>query len=113
MITIAWFSVALSLVLTGMRLSRLTSWVHFKPVLAGIAIKMVLVPLAIGIVLSIAGVTGIPRLVVVLQAGMPPAFATLVLAEAYDLDHELTVTALAVGAIALLPTLPLWLWLFG
>ncbi len=110
---IAWGSVLLSLVLTGMRLGRLASWTSLKPALVSIGIKMLLVPLAIGGALSAIGFVGIPRFVIVLQAGMPPAFATLVLSEAYHLDRELTVTALALGAIVLLLTLPLWLWLFG
>jgi predicted permease len=43
---------------------------------------------------------------------MPPAFATLIIAETFDLDHDLAVTALAMGSMVLLVTLPLWLWLF-
>jgi hypothetical protein len=43
---------------------------------------------------------------------MPPAFATLVLAEVYDLDRNLSVTALAAGSTGLLLTLPIWLMLF-
>jgi predicted permease len=42
---------------------------------------------------------------------MPPAFATLVLAEAYELDQELTVTSLVVGCLGLVWLLPFWLWL--
>jgi hypothetical protein len=44
---------------------------------------------------------------------MPPAFATLVLAEVFDLERDLAVTTLAVGSIGLLLTLPIWLLLFG
>jgi malate permease and related proteins len=62
--------------------------------------------------LPLLGITGNPLLVIVLQMAMPPAFATLVIAEAYDLDRELTVTTLAIGSVALLLLLPLWLWLF-
>jgi predicted permease len=43
----------------------------------------------------------------------PPSFATLVLAEAFNLDRELAVTNLAMGSTLLLLTLPLWLFLFG
>jgi hypothetical protein len=74
---------------------------------------MLLVPLILGSSLSLFGVTGPPQLVIVLQMAMPPAFATLVIAEAYNLDRELSVTALAVGSLGLLVTLPIWLWLFG
>jgi len=44
---------------------------------------------------------------------MPPAFATLILAEVYNLDRDLAITLLAIGSISLLVTLPIWLLLFG
>lgn len=108
-----WFIVALSLVLIGMRLSQLSSWRSLQPACISLFIKMLLVPLILGVVISFLGISGSPLLVIVLQMAMPPAFATLVLAEAYNLDRELTVTALAVGSVGLLFTLPVWLWLFG
>ena len=109
----AWAVVALSLVLIGMRLSQLSSWGSLQQASISLGIKMLLVPLFLGICLSLLGVTGPPQLVIVLQMAMPPAFATLVLAEAYNLDRELAVTALAVGSIGLLVTIPVWLLLFG
>lgn len=110
---IAWMMVALSLVLIGMRLSQLSSWYRLRPASISLGIKMLLVPLILGIALSLLGVKGPPQLVIVLQMAMPPAFATLVIAEAYDLDRDLAVTALAVGSSGLLVTLPIWVWLFG
>jgi hypothetical protein len=76
-------------------------------------IKMLIVPLVLGGVLPYWGVTGTPRLVIVLQMAMPPAFATLIITEAYDLDRELTVTTLALGSVTILLTLPLWMGLFA
>lgn len=110
---IAWLMVGLSVLLLGMRLSYLTSWRHLPQAALSLGIKMLLVPLGLGLLLTKIGVSGSPRLALVLQMAMPPAFATLVLTEAYSLDRDLTVTTLAMGAIALLFTLPLWLWLFG
>lgn len=109
----AWTVVALSLMLIGMRLSQLNSWHSLPRASISLGIKMLLVPLILGSSLSLFGVTGPPQLVIVLQMAMPPAFATLVIAEAYNLDRELSVTALAVGSLGLLVTLPIWLWLFG
>ena len=71
-----------------------------------------MLPVIIGCVLPLFGVTGKPALVIILQTAMPPAFATLVLAETFHLDHDLAVTTLAMGVIVLLFTLPLWLWLW-
>lgn len=109
----AWIIVALSLLLLGMRLSQLHSWQNFAQATISLSIKMVLVPLLVGLSLSGLGIGGMPRLALVLQAGMPPAFATLVLAEAYDLHRGLTVTSLALGSMLLLALLPVWLVLFA
>ena len=109
----AWTVIALSLVLLGMRLSQLRSWQNLPQTVISLSIKMLIVPLVLGLSLPLIGITGAPQLVIVLQMAMPPAFATLVIAEAYELDRDLTVTTLAVGSIALLILLPFWLWLFG
>ncbi len=110
---LAWISLGLSLVLIGMRISQLKSWVNFQLAFISLGIKMFFVPLVLGLVLVGCGFTGPPQLVIILQIAMPPAFATLVLAETYHLDQDLTVTTLAIGSIGLLCTLPIWLWLFG
>lgn len=109
---LAWSAIALSLLLIGMRLSQLKSGRYLKQASVSLGIKMLFVPLVLGFGLLAFGVTGSPQLVIVLQMAMPPAFATLVLAEVYDLDRNLSVTALAVGSIGLLLTLPIWLLLF-
>lgn len=109
----AWSAIALSLVLIGMRLSQLDSWSRLRQASVTLGIKMLLVPFVLGIGLFALGITGPPRLAIVLQMAMPPAFATLVLAEVYNLDRDLAVTALAVGSTGLLFTLPIWLLLFS
>jgi predicted permease len=109
----AWAMVVLSLLLMGMRLSQLHFWQNLPQAAVSLSIKMLLVPLLIGFSLTQLGLTGLPRLAIVLQTAMPPAFATLVIAEAYNLDRELTVTLLALGSLLLLLFLPLWLMLFG
>ena len=109
----AWVIIALSLLLLGMRLSQLSSWHSVQPAAISLGIKMLIVPLLLGFELPRLGITGLPQLSIVLQMAMPPAFATLVIAEAYDLDRDLTVTTLALGSIGLLVLLPLWIWLFA
>ncbi|MBF2067467.1 MAG: AEC family transporter [Calothrix sp. C42_A2020_038] len=108
----AWGAIAASLILIGMRLSKLSSWGSLKLASVSLAIKMIIVPIILGVSLSSFGLTGKTAQVLVLQMGMPPAFATLVLAETFNLDRELAVTALAVGSMILLITLPIWLWFF-
>jgi len=109
---LGWGVIALTLILIGMRLSQLNSWHRLPEAGISLTIKMLIVPLVIGGTLPLFGVTGEPAQVIVLQMSMPPAFATLVIAETFNLDRDLAVTSLAVGSMALLVTLPLWLWLF-
>jgi malate permease and related proteins len=108
----AWIAVALSLALIGMRLSKLNSWRSLPQATISLIIKMLIVPLILGSTLPLFGISGKTAQAIVLQMAMPPAFATLVLAETFNLDRELAVTALAAGSVVLLFTLPVWLWLF-
>lgn len=108
----AWSMVMLSLVLMGMRLQQLRSFQQIQPALMAALIRMAIAPLMIGWVLTIFGVVGAPRLVIVLQAAMPSAFATLVLTETFDLDRDLAVTCVGLSSASLLITLPIWLWSF-
>jgi malate permease and related proteins len=105
--------VPLSLVMIGLQLSQLPSIRKWEQALTCLIIKMLLVPLVVGTGLMFFGITGAPRLVMVLQMAMPPAFATLVIAQAYNLDKDLAVTSLAFGSVGLLFTLPVWIWLFS
>lgn len=109
----AWGVIMTSLVLMGIRLQQLDSWAKVKTALGAVGIKMFLVPLIIAMALTALGINGPPRLVLVLQSAMPCAFATLVLAEAYDLDRDLVVTTLGLSSLALFFMLPFWLWGFA
>jgi predicted permease len=109
----AWVVIALALGLIGLRLAGLPMGRSLLRALPALALKMLVVPLAIGLGLTVAGWTGPARLALVLQAAMPPAFATLVLSETYGLDRDLAAAGVAGGAIALLLLLPLWLTLFA
>ncbi|WP_317036962.1 AEC family transporter [Nodosilinea sp. E11] len=110
---LAWVIVVLSLVLMGLRMQQLRSWQHVHRATAAVAIKMLVLPLAVGLALTALGVDGPARLVMILQAGMPCAFSNLVLAEAYDLDRDLSVACVGLSSASLLFTLPLWLWAFS
>jgi hypothetical protein len=110
---LAWVAIALSLVLIGMRLSQISSWQHLPKASISLGIKMLIVPLAVGLILSQFSLNESAKLIIILEMAMPPAFATLVISEAFELDRDLTVTSLVAGTFGLLLLLPLWLWLFG
>ncbi len=109
---LGWMGVGLSLILMGMRLSKLNSWHNLPASGISIAIKMLLIPLIFGIAFRFLGFTGTSAKVILLQTAMPPAFSTLIIAEIFNLDSDLAVTTIAAGTLMLLVTLPIWLWLF-
>ncbi len=108
----AWGMVGLSLILLGMRLAQISGWRY--PFRAGIAllIKLILVPGLVSVILLQLPIPEMGKLILALQAGMPPAIASLVLTEEYNLDREMTIATMTIGYIAALITLPLWaqLW---
>jgi len=111
--TIATPIVPLSLVMIGLQLSLLPALSRLNQAITCLLIKMLFTPLVVGTVLMFLGIEGRERQAMVLQMGMPPAFATLVIAQAYNLDRNLSVTTLALGSVMLIFTLPIWLWLFA
>lgn len=107
-----WFVIPGAFLLMGMRLSQLHGWKSIQPALLPMLVKMLVLPLAVGIGTTLLGLAGDARLALVLMSGMPSAFAGLILAEEYDLDRELIASSIALTTIALLFTIPLWLWIF-
>ena len=105
---IAWSSIMLALLTMGMRIEQLSGSGSFKLPMKAVLIKMIAVPVMIGALLTAMGFAGPERLILVLQAGMPCAFATLVLTENYNLDRSLTVQSLIISNIVLIFTLPIW-----
>lgn len=113
LLTFGWAMIFVSLILIGMSLGQLGSWSGWGQTRISLGIKMLVVPLILGWGLSLWGITGETQLVLVIQMGTPPAIASLVLAEIYDLDRDLTVGTIAIGSSGFLLTLPLWLLLFS
>lgn len=111
--SLGWSAIALSLILIGIRLRQMSSWQHVHTASVSLSIKMLIVPLGLGFLLHQIALDPAVELVMLLQTAMPPAFASLVLSEAFGLDQELTVTTLIMGTVGLLGMLPLWVWWFG
>ncbi len=104
--------VPVALMLVGIRFREIRTWTGIGRALPAVAIKLLLVPFIVGVAMTVAGIAGMPRLGTVLQAGMPAAFASAILAEEYDLDREGIVASIALSSVGVLATIPLWLWLF-
>jgi predicted permease len=108
----AWSTIALALVLIGMRLAQCSSQ-SMAGAWRPIALKMLLVPIGMYLFTRGLPIPSVAKSVLVLQAAMPPAFATVVLAETYQLDQRFAVATLSLGTIGFPLLLPLWLWLLA
>lgn len=105
--------IPMALLLMGMRLSQLQGWKSLKFGLVPAALKSMVVPLIVGAIAVLVGLSPEPRLALVIMAGMPTAFAGLILAEEYELDRELITGSIVLSTGLLFVTIPLWLMLFG
>ncbi|WP_411867409.1 AEC family transporter [Vulcanococcus limneticus] len=109
---IAWGSIMVALLVMGMRAQQLQTGGDLRLALQPVAIKTILVPLIMGAALTAVGFHGPQRLVLVLQASMPCAFASLLLAEKYDLDLKLTVASILLSCLVFAFTMPIWVLMF-
>ncbi len=113
LLTVAWAMVIAGLIYMGICLGEVPLKLRWQRIIPCLSIKMLLVPLLLGVGLTLIGVTGPPRLGMVLQAGMPPAFMTLILADVYHLDRAFAASLILTSLFALILLLPLWLLLFA
>ena len=105
--------IPMALLLIGMRISQLQGWKSLKFGLVPATLKSMVLPLLVGAIAVLIGLSPEPRLALVIMAGMPTAFAGLILAEEYELDRELITGSIVLSTALLFVTIPIWLMLFG
>ncbi|WKT81986.1 AEC family transporter [Thermosynechococcus sp. PP45] len=113
LLTLGWLMVIAGLIYMGICLGEAPLKLRWERIIPCLTIKMLLVPLLLGLGLTLVGISGRPRLGMVLQAGMPPAFMTLILADVYHLDRAFAASVILTSLFALILLLPLWLVLFA
>ena len=109
---IAWSSIMLALNVMGMRIQQFSTKLNLKLAIQPVLIKIFLVPLIMAASLTALGFDGPLRLVMILQSAMPCGFTSLVLAENYGLDVELTVSSILLSCVGFAFMLPVWATLF-
>ena len=84
-------SIPLMLVILGLQVAAAQSWPRDRALLIGVAafLQLIGTPLVALLVARLLGLAGVARQAAVLQASMPAAVATTVLAVEYDLDATL------------------------
>ena len=82
-------SIPLMLILLGLQLGGLGKPSRWRLVVSGTLIRLLLAPLLSLAFASLFGLEGAARLAFILQAGMPTAVMTIVLAYEFDTDRDL------------------------
>lgn len=82
-------SIPLMLVLLGLQLGGFHKPDRWRLVLSGTAIRLLLAPLLAFICAALLNLEGAARSAFILQAGMPTAVLTLILAYEFDTDRDL------------------------
>jgi predicted permease len=108
-----WVVIAFALLLVGLRLGSVQGWRSLKRALVPTLLKVVIVPMLVGLAATYFGLTGAQRLTLVLMSGTPTGLSVLILAEVYELDRELLASSIALSFVGLLLVLPVWLTWFG
>jgi malate permease and related proteins len=106
------FVVPGAFILIGMQLSKLQQWQSLRWGIFPAIIKMIFIPGITGILLTSFGLKGDGCLVLVLMSGMPSAFASLILAEVYDLNKNVAASSILLSTVSLPIVLLLWLAIF-
>lgn len=106
------FVVPTSFLLMGLRLAKIDGWKSLQSALLPVGLKMILLPALVGVGTTLLGLSGDIRLGLVLMAGMPSAFASLILAEEYDMNRDLAASSIAISTVVLLAMIPVWLVVF-
>ncbi len=84
---------------------------RWRPLFAGLAIKLLLMPLACWLLLAGMPITDDVRIIAILESAMPPMFTAAALAMAADLEPELSAAMVGYGLILGLATVLGWTWL--
>ena len=106
------FVVPGAFVLVGMQLSKLESWQKLNVGIIPATIKMLVIPALTGLFLTLLGLSGDSRLVLVLMSGMPTAFASIILAEEYNLNRQVAASSILLSTLFLPVSLFIWLNVF-
>jgi malate permease and related proteins len=108
-----WVVIPAAFLLMGMRLSQIQGWKSLRLAILPVIIKVLLMPICMGAIATLFKLTGEDRLALVLMAGMPTAFAGLILAEEYELNRDLIASSIIVSTFIVPVLIPVWIALWS
>ncbi len=108
-----WVVIAGAFILMGIRLSQITGWQSLRLALLPAVLKTIVMPGILGLVLLRLDIPQPARLALVVMAGVPSAFAALILSEEYNLDRDLVASSIINSTGIFFLMIPIWIYLFS
>jgi len=99
------------LILMGIQLRSAPLWQEHTLVLRSVVVRLLIGPLIAWLLCQLLGVDGVERSVLILQAAMPTAVMTAVLATEYDIAPRLVASIIFFSTLLSMVTLSIVLWL--
>jgi malate permease and related proteins len=105
--------IAGAFILMGIRLSQIKGWQSLKLAAIPAILKTVVMPGALGLGTLFIEMPSQGRLALVIMAGVPSAFAGLILSEEYNLDRDLAASSIINSTAIFLVMIPVWVYFFA
>jgi malate permease and related proteins len=105
--------IAGAFVLMGIRLSQIGGWQSLRLAAIPAILKTVVMPGVVGLVTLLVEMPSQARLALVIMAGVPSAFAALILSEEYNLDRDLAASSIINSTAIFLVMIPVWIYFFA
>lgn len=99
------------LVVLGLQLARVSVRGRWKPIALATAARLVVAPLVAFPLVALLGLTGVTGQVVLVQASLPTAVISSVLASEFGADAEFTAAVVFVSTLASIASISVLLWL--
>jgi predicted permease len=104
-----WTTLPLTIFLIGLRITFI-GMRNFRYIAVGLALRMLIFPILLLIVMTAMGRKGLPYDVALMETAMPPALTTSILASKYMLDEELAIAAISVGTLLCMIAFTFFVW---
>jgi malate permease and related proteins len=105
--------IAGAFVLMGIRLSQIQGWQSLRLAAIPAVLKTVVMPSVLGLATLLVEMPSQARLALVIMAGVPSAFAALILSEEYNLDRDLAASSIINSTVIFLVMIPVWVYFFA
>ena len=106
---IGWTTLPLTIFIIGLKV-RFIALRDTKGVFACLALRMLLIPALLFLILHFTGKEAVPYRVTLMESAMPPALTTGILAIQYRLDEDLAVSCISLGTVISLIMFSIAMW---